>query len=84
MKSNLAPDSTYYYAEMFADTLSAIHHYPKEQSKIVEQEFQLSINKLSKLNEQSLALFCASRFNQLSRKMQEKKLAKKENTTNKE
>jgi len=66
-----------YYAEMFTDMSLKIEHYSIEQSDIVDQAYQLSLVEFAKLNRGSLAIFCGSRLDDLTRKMQAKKLNKK-------
>jgi hypothetical protein len=66
-----------YYAEMFNDSSAEINTYPKSLSYIVIKEFNLSVDKLSKINKQNMGKLCLSRFDSLSRKMQEKKLSAK-------
>ena len=63
-----------YYSEMFNDSSVEINTYPKYLSKIVIKEFNRSVDKLSKIDEQSMGQLCLSRFDSLSRKMQKKKL----------
>lgn len=64
-----------YYAEMFNDSWAVINTYSKNQSYIVIQEFDLTLDKLGKINKQNMEQLCLSRFDPLSRKVLEKKLS---------
>lgn len=63
-----------YYSEMLTDSSEKIKLYSKKQSDIVSRAFEQGIAKLGNLNQKSMELFCLSRFDALSRKMQDKKL----------
>jgi len=67
-----------YYAEMFNDRSAEINAYPERLSAFIYQEFKRSEEQLAKIDRQSMGLLCLSRFDLLSRKMQEKKLAGKQ------
>lgn len=66
-----------YYMEMFNDNSVEINAYPKSLSAVIYHELKRSSAQLAKIDRQSMGKFCASRFDPLSRKMQEKKLAGK-------
>ena len=66
-----------YYSEMFNDSSAEINAYPKSLSAIIFNEFHRSADKLAQIDKQSMGQLCLSRFDLLSRKMQEKKLAAK-------
>lgn len=66
-----------YYSEMYSDSLRESKNHPKIQSDIVFNEQQSSTIKLAKLDRKNLGELCLSRFDPLSRKMQENKLAGK-------
>jgi len=66
-----------YYAEMFNDSSTEINAYPKSQSAIIYHEFTRSAAQLVKIDRRSMGKLCLSRFDLLSRKMQEKKSAGK-------
>jgi hypothetical protein len=64
-----------YYSEMFADSSAEVNRYSEKQSEIVVKEFKRSVNKLVKINKQVMGQLCLSRFDPITRKMQENKLA---------
>jgi hypothetical protein len=64
-----------YYAEMFADGSAELNGYSPKQQQIAINEFNRSVQKLGKINKQAMGQLCLSRFDTLSRKMQEKKLS---------
>ena len=64
-----------YYSEMFKDSSAANRHYSQQQSQIISLEFNKSIVKLADIEQSIMAIICAKRFDLLTRKMQEKKLA---------
>lgn len=63
-----------YYFEMYTDASEEIKSYPKDQSAKIQQQYKFGLSKLGKFSQDSMATFCSSRFDSLSRKMQEKKL----------
>lgn len=66
-----------YYSEMYNDSLRESETYQKTQSDIVFNEQRSSTVKLAKLDRKNLGELCLSRFDLLSRKMQENKLVGK-------
>lgn len=66
-----------YYADMFNDRSAQIKAYPENLSAVIYQEVKCSEEQLAKIDRQSMGLLCLSRFDLLSRKMQENKLAGK-------
>ena len=66
-----------YYSEMFTDSYAEIKAYSQELFQIIVKEFDRSVDKLAEIDKQSMATLCSSRFDALSRKMLEKKLAGK-------
>jgi hypothetical protein len=64
-----------YYSQMFADSSAKINRFTEKQSEFVIQEFKRSVNKLLKINTRVMTQLCLRRFDPLTRKMQEKKLA---------
>jgi len=65
-----------YYLDMFSDLSLKVTHYSAQQAALVNETFHLSLAEFAKLNRQSLAVFCGSRLDDLTRKMQKKKLDK--------
>ena len=72
-----------YYADMFNDSSAEINAYPKSQSAVVYHELTRSSQQLAKINRQTMGQLCLSRFDLLSRKMQEKKISWQVDTVNK-
>lgn len=66
-----------YYSEMYNDSLLKRQNHPKNLSDIVAIEQQKSAIKLAKIDRVNLGKLCLSRFDLLSRKMQENKLMDK-------
>ncbi|WP_354624629.1 hypothetical protein [Psychromonas sp. MME2] len=64
----------HYYEEMFEDSASDIRYYPLNESEVVYRTFFKSVKLLKKVAPASMEAICLSRFDALSRKMQEKKL----------
>ncbi len=67
----------HYYREMYNDSLRDIKAYQTIQREIIINEQQKSAIKLAKIDRKNFGEFCLSRFDLLSRKMQEKKLVGK-------
>ena len=65
-----------YYSDMYADMSLKVERYPAPKSAIVNNAYQLSLVEFTKLNRKNLAVFCGSRLDDLTRKMQAKKLDK--------
>lgn len=72
------PALFHYYNDMFEDSAAAIRFYPLNHSEIVFKAFFQGKTLLTKLDSASFTSLCLSRFDALSRKMQEAKLAPKE------
>lgn len=72
------PALFHYYNDMFEDSAEAIRFYPLNHSEIVFKAFFQGKILLAELDSTSFASLCLSRFDSLSRKMQEAKLASKE------
>ncbi|WP_435235250.1 hypothetical protein ACR30L_16010 [Psychromonas sp. PT13] len=66
-----------YYHDLYTDMSSKTKHYAEEKQTIVNNAYELGLVEFTKLNRQSLAIFCDSRLDDLTRKMQEKKLKTK-------
>ncbi|MCG6199873.1 hypothetical protein [Psychromonas antarctica] len=66
-----------YYSEMYDDSLLKAQDYQEGQLDIVIVEEKIGMAKLAKIDPENLGQFCLIRFDLLSRKMQEKKLAPK-------
>ncbi|WP_019613002.1 hypothetical protein [Psychromonas ossibalaenae] len=67
-----------YYSEMYKYSLLQVSTYSHNDAEIVSEEQQRSMLKLAKIDRKSLGGLCLSRFDLLSRKMQENKLAAKQ------
>ena len=63
-----------YYSEMYFDTIQAGKMLPIWQVQIIFDVQQKTAIKLITIDKSSLAQLCISRFDALSRKMQEKKI----------
>ncbi|WP_028864234.1 hypothetical protein [Psychromonas aquimarina] len=66
-----------YYSEMYNDSVLELKAYSTAQVKTVTAEQYWSVFKLAAVDRKSVGLLCLSRFDLLSRKMQENKLAGK-------
>lgn len=66
-----------YYRDMYNDGLLKRNTYPKNKLEMVIAEQQNSATKLARIDRKSLEELCLSRFDLLSRKIQENKLAGK-------
>ncbi len=66
-----------YYSEMYNDGLLKVAAYSQSGAEMVNKELQMSALKLAKIDRASLGGLCLSRFDLLSRKMQENKLVEK-------
>ena len=66
-----------YYYDQYTDMSYKTTHYAEEKRIIVNNAYELGLTEFAKLNRESLAVFCNSRLDDLTRKMQEKKLKTK-------
>jgi len=65
-----------YYNDMYNDSLRAGKHFYIGQVQVIFSEQQKAAIKLAQIDKGSLRLLCISRFDALSRKMQDQKLSK--------
>ena len=66
-----------YYSEMYSDSLQASKMFYIWQVQVIIDLQQETAMKLAAINKNSFAQLCISRFDDLSRKMQEQKIRKK-------
>jgi len=64
-----------YYSEMYADSLRASKMLYIWQVQVIFDEQKKTAIKLTEIDKNSIALLCISRFDDLSRKMQEQKIS---------
>ena len=64
-----------YFDSMFEDAASDVRFYPLNESEIVFRAFFKSTHLLKKIDSANLASLCLSRFDRLSRQMQDAKIA---------
>jgi len=76
------PAMFHYYNDMYNDSLRAGKLFYIGQVEVIFAEQQKTAIELAQIDKDSLTLLCLSRFDALSRKMQEQKLSKeiKENS----
>ncbi len=66
-----------YYSEMYSDSLQAGLMLYIRRVQLIYNEQQKTAVKLAQIDRESITLLCTSRFDVLSRKMQEQKITKK-------
>jgi len=66
-----------YYNDMYKDSLDAGKLFQIGEVQVIFAEQQKTAIKLAQIDKDSIKLLCISRFDPLSRKMQEQKIAEK-------